>query len=362
VYTREFAQPRSILIQEGKPVAGTWKEAFRSVNFMDVRHPYRHHLPRGFIHYRLKEWQSFQVQDSRYFFKSIVLNAKLFSILQMLFYDRESKEKIKLRRVVPSTFLRLPRNLYNSYIDSRAGGFSFRIHEWLDALNIRFDLNIQHEKRLENKRSLTAHIKYVFNKVTPQAVSLLFSERRSYYSFKACTEVRGDLVSSLDGYSGNNYIALEPKKSAGLFSDYKGFFPYRTAGFWVSAAFVNRWGQRIGFSIADLSGRADNQTRESNKNNENALWVNGELTLLPPVRITQPQGIEKMWVIQDIEGMVDLNFKPVEYFRDDFNVLAARVEYSSPLGTFNGELVTNKGKKIAIHEVFGQAEHFYLRV
>jgi len=62
--------------------------------------------------------------------------------------------------------------------------------------------------------------------------------------------------------------------------------------------------RRFGFHIAE------NQTRDTNKNNENALWVNGKLTPLPPVRITMPDGINADWVIQDVEGMVDLKFTP----------------------------------------------------
>jgi hypothetical protein len=230
--------------------------------------------------------------------------------------------------------------------------FSLRIHEWLDAHNIRLDLNSER---------ITTHIKYVLSKQAGFAVNLPFNDARSMTAFKCCTENRGDLV-----YDKEPYKALEPKRASGIFCDYKGFFPYRTAGFWINCAYIDKEGRRIGFSMGDMSGRADNQIREPAKNNENGLWVDGVLTLLPPVRITQGEGeregVGKMWTIQDVEGMVDLTFTPQEEADAGFNWFIAHENYNSLLGEFNGELLTAKGTKITLRNVFGQAEKAYLRV
>jgi hypothetical protein len=115
-------------------------------------------------------------------------------------------------------------------------------------------------------------------------------------------------------------------------------------------------GRRIGFSIAE------NQARETFKNNENALWVDGRLTPLPPVRITMPKGNESNWVIQDMEGMVDLTFTPQESIRDVINVIAARVEYDTPLGYYNGMLVNSGGEQIPVRNMWGLGEKLYLRM
>jgi hypothetical protein len=114
--------------------------------------------------------------------------------------------------------------------------------------------------------------------------------------------------------------------------------------------------RRFGFSIAE------NQARENFKNNENALWVDGELTPLPPVRITMPGGAESPWIIQDTEGMVDLTFTPKTIRRQALNLIAARVEYDSPLGYFSGILLNSKGEQIHVRNLWGLGEKLYLRV
>ena len=113
---------------------------------------------------------------------------------------------------------------------------------------------------------------------------------------------------------------------------------------------------RFGFHIAE------NQTREKNKNNENALWANGRLTPLPPVRITMPDGPDSDWIIQDVEGMVDLRFTPREQNRNGVGLIFTSVEFNAPLGYYNGMLVTAGGEQIEVNNLFGMGEKLYLRV
>jgi hypothetical protein len=114
--------------------------------------------------------------------------------------------------------------------------------------------------------------------------------------------------------------------------------------------------RRFGFSLAE------NQIRETFKNNENALWVNGKLTPLPPIRITIPNGLESDWVIQDVEGMVDLTFSPQEPIKHKLNLIITHIEYDAPLGLFNGMLVTSTGEQIAVHNIWGIGEKLYIRI
>jgi hypothetical protein len=114
--------------------------------------------------------------------------------------------------------------------------------------------------------------------------------------------------------------------------------------------------RRYGFSIAE------NQTKETFKNNENVLWVDGRLTPLPPVRITMPGGIESDWIIQDMEGMVDLVFTPQEQIQSGFNMLITKVSYNTPLGYYNGTILDAEGKPVFIHNHWGFGEKLYLRI
>jgi len=114
--------------------------------------------------------------------------------------------------------------------------------------------------------------------------------------------------------------------------------------------------KRSGFTLGE------NQAREPYKNNENALWIDGHLTLLPPVKITHNGGSESDWFIQDMEGMVDLVFTPKEPGRGAMNFVLTASDYENTLGVFNGLIVSAEGEKLPVHHVWGMVEKLYLRV
>jgi hypothetical protein len=153
-----------------------------------------------------------------------------------------------------------------------------------------------------------------------------------------------------------NYTFL-PEKTTGIFRDCKGMFPYGSRSSWVNSTGFDKSGRRIGFSMGEHA------TRGANRDNENALWVDGNLTPLPPVRITQSQGLSGDWIIEDVEGMVDLTFTPKNQVeRTSFNIILAKAELCNPIGVFSGFVMTRDGEKIEIQNMFGSAERLYLRL
>jgi hypothetical protein len=170
------------------------------------------------------------------------------------------------------------------------------------------------------------------------------------YAFKAMAPVWGDMV------LGGRRITMESGRSMGLFCDYNGFFPYRMRETLCSALGFTVEGRRFGFHLGE------NQARETYRNNENALWVDGRLSPLPPVRITMPKGVDSGWIIQDVEGMVDLVFSPKEPDGSRVNSFLTSADLSMPLGYYNGMMVTSDGEQIQIRNVWGMGENLYLRV
>ncbi|MDR0386536.1 MAG: DUF2804 domain-containing protein [Treponema sp.] len=349
MYTREIQIPRSSPIENGKPLPGTWTRAFDEVDLLNIQHPFPFPVPRWARDYRIKEWESFTIQDDHFFLAALLFNFKYFREAWVHVYDKTSTERMWFKKLLPFSGWRLPKKLSNASIESRSYGFFFRIHDWLDANTIEVDLDIEATRK---RPSFTAHLHYSLAKkaVTPMVVNLLFSERCSLYMFKALGAVRGDMV------FGGRHISLNPDKTTGLFCDCKGFYPFRTHSWWCNGFGFDGKNRRIGFSIAE------NQTKETYKNNENALWVDGKLTPLPPVKITMPGGIESDWIIQDLEGMVDLTFSPRESFKDAVNMIVLLAEYDAPLGFYNGMLVTSTGEKIPVHNLWGIGEKFYMRI
>ena len=349
MYTREIQEPRHTPVENGIPLQGTWTQAFNEVDLLGVQRPYPIPLLKGIKDTRIKEWESFIVQDDCYFLHARLCNFKFYRAALVTFYNRESKKKLEFRKIIPGGGWRMPRCLHNDALDSRSWGFFFRIHPWLDSEIISLELNIRETLQ---RPAFTAHTVFdlAVGKTTPMAVSLLFSERRNMYAYKALTAVIGDVVSE------GQHIHFDSAKTTGLFWDCKGFYPYRMRSAWCTGMGFDSQNRRFGFTLGET------QTRERYKNNENALWVDGRLTPLPPVKITQNGGPESEWIIQDMEGMVDLIFTPKEYGYDTMNFILSNADYEYPVGCFNGAVVNAEGEKIPVHNVWGTGEKLYLRV
>jgi hypothetical protein len=334
-------------MEKGKPVPGTWTQAFNEVDFLSIQRPFFFPLPKWVRDWRVKEWESFIIQDDRLYLNALLGNLKEFCMAQVFLYDKGTGERMLFRKYLPFNAWRMPQSLSNSSIESRFYGFFFRIHDWLDAGIIRVDFDI---KATRKRPSFTAHVEYDLRNITPLVVNLLFSERRGMYAYKALGAVRGDMV-----FSGR-HSSFDPAGTRGIFCDFKGFYPYRMRSTWCTGFGVDAESRRYGFSLAE------NQAKDTFKNNENALWVDGELSPLPPVRITMPEGIESPWIIQDMEGMVDLTFTPKEPLRGAVNPLFIHVDYATPLGYFNGILLNSRGEQIQVRNLWGLGEKLYLRV
>ena len=349
MYSREILPKRSTPIENGKPLQGTWTRAFDEVDLLDIVRPYSHPLPRRIRDFRIKEWETFFVQDDRFLLFVLLCNIKICCYASVILYDKENKERLWFKKTIPGSGWRLPRNLKNASVDSRSWGFFFRAHSWLDADTVTLDLDIEASRK---RPSFTAHVEFCIEEeqTTPMAVSLLFSEYRSMYAYKAMTPVRGDMV------FGGRHISLDPDRTTGIFGDFKGFYPYPMISQWGAALGKDGSNRRIGFSLGE------NQAKESYKNNENALWVDGQLSPLPPVKITRARGTESGWVIQDMEGMVDLVFTPKEAIRYKLNLFLPRSYYESPLGIYNGMVVNSEGEQIPLKNIWGLGEKVYLRV
>ena len=349
VYTREILEPRPAPVENGIPIQGTWTTAFEEVDLLSVHKPYLIPMPGGIKGLRIKEWESFIIQDDRYYLQARLCNFKFYRIALVIMFNYETKERLEFKKIIPGGGWRLPSFLHNASVDSHSYGFFFRIHSWLDTKRIMLELNI---KPTLLRPAFTAHATFdlAAGKTEPMAVSLLFSERRSMYAFKALTAVEGDLV------SGKQHIHFNPAKSSGLFCDFKGYYPIRTSSTWCSALGFDDRNRRFGFAFGE------NQTKEPYRNNENALWIDGKLTPLPPVKITQSSGAEPNWIIQDMEGMVDLVFTPKDPERGMRNFFFPASDYENTLGCFNGLLVSSEGEELPVHNAWGTGEKLYLRV
>ena len=349
MYTREILTPRGSPIENGTPLPGTWNRAFSHVNLLDIHRPYQLPLPRWLKDYRIKEWEGFSIQDDRFFLDAILCNFKLYNVAWITLYDKENREGFVFRKFMPGGGWKLPRSLAHGSVECRSSRFLFRVHTWLNADTIKMDLDIAATRK---QPAFTSHLAFCMENhdVTPAVVSLNFTDKRNMYAYKALAPVRGDIV------LGGKHFSLNQTECTGIFRDYKGFFPYRMKGVFCGGIGFDGEGRRFGFHIAE------NQARETRKNNENALWVNECFTPLPPVRITMSDSPESKWVIQDVDGMVDLVFTPEEINQFRSNLFVTRAEYFGSVGHYNGILINENGEQIQVKNLRGIGKNVFLRM
>lgn len=124
---------------------------------------------------------------------------------------------------------------------------------------------------------------------------------------------------------------------------------------WVTAAAYSRDKQLTGFNLTD------NQSIDPEKYNENCLWVDGKMSLLPAVKFSRPDGDEGTWQIKDSYGMVDLTFRPVSMGEINMDLLVLKVRYRGPFGYCDGTITDRSGRRVEIKDYFGMGEDKYLR-
>lgn len=185
---------------------------------------------------------------------------------------------------------------------------------------------------------------------SPNVVCLPLGLNRAMYSTKILMPMEGEF--SIGGKSHR----FEGPESMGIFDDHKGYYPYQMQYDWATGFGADAKGRRVGFNLADNA-----VVRDPARNNENCVWINNKVWPLPPVKMTRPQGPGGDWIIQDMEGMVDLVFTPELTNDIRINLGIVESEYNGPLGTFKGFVRGGNGEKIQAELLYGAGEKEYIR-
>lgn len=96
--------------------------------------------------------------------------------------------------------------------------------------------------------------------------------------------------------------------------------------------------------------------------NDNTLTVDGKVFCLPPVKMTAEYGLEKKWVIQDTENMVDLTFTPDQKSKYGLSAIIFHLDSSILAGTFEGAFFLKDGESITIKDLPGLGYNVRLRL
>jgi hypothetical protein len=345
---RELIEAPDSLVSGGKWNFGTFNTQFRLVNPLDAERPLGPWVPQPMLPFRLKEWQAFQLGNERWFMLAVLYNAKFSALAQFIAYDKHSKKKFVFDRMLPPGSVKVPPSIWDSRQSYSHAGASIEIISKLESG--RFYINVRLDE-MKGQPAVEAHFEAIHDNgmVEPIVVSIPFGSNRGMYSHKCLMPMQGNMS------IGGEKAEFKRGESFAIIDDHKGFYPYIMHYDWVTAAGFNNNKQIVGFNLTD------NQSIDPDRFNENCLWVDGRLHLLPPVKFNRPDGAGGRWLIKDSYGMVDLSFQPESMQEINMNALVIKVRYRGPFGYLSGFIKDRYGARTGFDNFFGMGEEKYIR-
>jgi hypothetical protein len=340
--------PRS-LVSDGRFALGTHKAPFERVNPLDARLGALWPWPRWLKNWRLKEWEHFALVNDQYYLSVALFNAKSLGLAQVCVYSRKDGAVHFYERKTPPWKISLPPNILKSRAVYEARGFSLRIENALNVGYIGIEIEIA---ACEGLPRITGRFRCLepLGTSEPIVVCLPLPGRGALYSHKYTCPIEGNMT------LGRTPVDFPAQRSYGLIDIHQGYYPVVMKWHWATAGGRARDGRLVGFNLTD------NQVEDQDAYNENCVWQDGRLRLLPPVSFTfDRRDHRKPWVIRDRDGMVELTFEPEVVRTIDLGALLFKSRYRAPFGAFSGCLRTGDGDEIDIDDYFGMCEDFYLR-
>ncbi|PRQ02696.1 DUF2804 domain-containing protein [Enhygromyxa salina] len=343
---REILQVPAALVEHGRVAHGTYRAPLADTNLIDAQ-PFAVPLPGPLRALRLKEWQAFQFGNERWFFIVALFNAKLLALAQVKVYDREQRRKHVFERRLPGWALTAPRNLLDSCMQYEGGGASLRFVNRLVDDRITIELELP---QTDDMPRLSGSVTALAEGCEPEVVCIPFARGRGMYSHKGCLALEGELR------LGDEELRFGRDDSFLLMDDHKGYYPRVMRWDWVTGGGFDARGRRIGFNLTR------NDSIDPARYNENCLWIDGRLHLLPPVTfVRRAEDSPEVWEIRDEAGDVEVDFVIELDGHVRVNAVVIESRYRGPFGRVRGFVRGGDGERVELDGLFGMGEDFYLR-
>ena len=350
MYSRSFEEPPKRIVENGRAHFGTFSGVSQRFDIKGMRAPYAGiPLPSIISNIRIKSRLDYYFSIERYMGLVEFFDFKVLGLAEVCFWDKTTGKKYVYHSIMPTRRRFIPkstdRGICASYRKSRY-------------------IKISWEKAHENK-SMRFHVRR--NSGWPDSEGWFHSVRddsmQNDLSFinpaPAASRCSAFWLSTMKI---NGHLAIkdtEPDNSSGLALLAMNRFYSKTISKGIRCCGMgNIENKSIIFYINTSSADA----ADPDKYNSNALIIDGEETALPSVVATHPFGLNKKWIIQDTESMIDLTFTPASLYRRSLNLLLVRTAYTHIYGTFEGVLLDKDGNKIQLKSFTGMITRSSLRV
>ena len=350
MYSRQFSEPPEHLVQNGKAHFGSFDGVSPKTDIRGMRAPYAGvPVPSIISNLRIKSRLEYIFSFKDYIGISQFYDFKVFGLGEIIFWNKESEKKYVYHTIMP------PRRRFIPVSTDKGICASYRKTRF-----IKISWGRQHKHH-----SLTFNVKG--DSARPDAEGSIYSPLQDDMhtdSFFVCpspasSRCNATWFSSMKvlGQISINKEAAEESEGLGMMILNRAYYKFHSKSTTTYGIGTVKDKNIVFYLKTSNMDAADSDTY-----NSNMLVVDGKKTALPPVYITHPFGLEKNWIIQDTESMVDLTFTPLSVNSRTLNLIAMRTSYYTMYGTFEGVLLDSNGEKIILKSFPGLLHKGMLRL
>jgi hypothetical protein len=184
-------------------------------------------------------------------------------------------------------------------------------------------------------------------RVEPLVVSLPIAPDHHTYTHKAPLRLSGTIR------IGDEEFSFDPGRDLGNLDEQKTFYPYRSKWTWGTFVVNTAEGRQVMLNFV-------NQMTPEGEQGEDALWVDGKLTLIPQPVIT-PLQMPGHFRIATADGGVDVTFSAEGAKKEKRNFGVAALDYQQMYGVYSGRVLDASGHAHVIQDAFGAFEEMTAR-
>lgn len=355
MYTRNLDVCPEKLVSHGKCVFGAFEAHPKRLDIRGISRAYLDlPIPKFLTNLRINSRLTFFFNDEEYIGSIDFFDAKIFGLVQVVFWNKSTKQRYFYRSVMGPKKRLVPHSMEKAATSSFKKSRFVRI-SWdrsQNKMSVKFNL-----KGNSVLPSVEGKIRTTFPESTENELTLVLPAptlRRGSARYYGAFPLTGNLVFTQKNDEPKKISLTNGLSFLDINRTYMKFV--NQTEFLTGLGYIN--GREISFRIE--TGSQDSV--DGDKYNGNALFFDNKKTLLPPVVITHTYGIMKTWNIQDTENMIDLTFSPISVDNSIVNAIMFRANYNTIYGTFSGVLMTSEGEKINVNRLPGLAKKSFIRL
>ncbi|MGP1587040.1 MAG: DUF2804 family protein [Treponemataceae bacterium] len=353
MYLRELSKSPETLIKNGKSLFGSYDTPPKSIKISGVYRPYGiFPLPTWITNLGIRSTCSFVFNTEEFLGTIDMLNIRIIGLLEVNIWNKSTNQRFSYRGITGIHRHLIPKNLDKGicFIHNKKRYIRFA---W-DKKKNRFSL-VFHMKGDNVRPNFDGSFIASYNCKNPTLTSVLPAPttRRCYVSHQRLIKSTGGVFTSKQ----NENPFFLPQKVTCLFTSARAYYKFR-----ILSNLITGIGNIKENSVVFRLTNFDCFSENTDKYNENSLFVNNELTALPPVMITHPYGLSKKWIIQDTEGMIDLTFTPSSTRQKFLSLVILNIHYNFIFGKFDGVIVSKSGESFTLKDFTGIIKNLRLRI